>query len=68
MEKIWRLLTAIFILCAVIAVLLLAYEFQNAVFSVAAVYAAILMIPVGIIKGVLVMIDYHREKKNEEPE
>ena len=66
MEKIWRLLTAIFILCAMIAVLLLAYEFQNAVLSVAAVYAAILLIPVGIAKGILVMIDYHKEKKDED--
>lgn len=66
MDKIWRLLVAIFILCAVIALLVFANLFGSSALAVMSVYAALILLPIGIAKGAFAIIDYHRECKNEE--
>ena len=69
MDKIWRLLTAIFILLSVIVLFLIGWVFSagnfNNFFSVLLAYVVILAGPIGITKGILVMIDYNREHKEE---
>ena len=51
MERIWRLLVAIFFLCAGVALVALAWLFENTVVAGVCLYAALAIIPIGIIKG-----------------
>ena len=71
MEKyIWRLLTSVFFLAAsggffVVGWLLSAGRFNN-VPSALIAWAVLIMVLIGITKGIVVIIDYHRENKQEE--
>lgn len=68
MDKIWRLMTAIFILLSVIVLFLIGWIFSGGMFhnafSVLIAYAVIFCGPIGIAKGLLAIIDYHREQKD----
>lgn len=67
MDKIWRLLTAMFIMMVGAVSLIMAYIlFVDTALAVVGVYAAFICIPWGIAKGLLVIIDYHREQKEKE--
>ena len=65
MEKfIWRLLTAIFILMVAVVLGVMAFMFEGVSLMVGlCVYGALICALVGVIKGILVTIDYHREYK-----
>lgn len=67
MDKIWQLLTAMFIMMVGAVSLLCAYIlFANTAFAFVGVITAYICIPIGIAKGLLVIIDYHREQKEKE--
>ncbi len=68
MEKyIWRLLTAMFLLLVSAVLGVFAFLFQGAAFMLGVCfYGAILCALLGITKGLLVIIDYHRNQKEEE--
>ena len=51
MERIWRLLVAIFFLCAGATLLILALALESNGIAVIAIYAALVLIPIGLIKG-----------------
>ena len=72
MDKIWRLLTAIFIIAAACGLFTMAYVISggrfNDVFSVIVAYFCLFSVPTGIAKGLWVIIDYHREHKDEAEE
>ena len=72
MDKLWRLMTAIFILAMACGLFVMAYistgGMFNDVFSVIIAYFCLFSVPIGIAKGLLVIIDYHREHKAEEEE
>ena len=70
MDKIWRLLTAIFMIAVGVGLITVGWVmtggmFNNAVIVIMA-YVALFLIPIGIAKGLFVVIDYHREHKEEE--
>lgn len=68
MEKyIWRLLTAMFSLMIAAVLGIFAFVFQGAAVLLGiCVYGALFCALIGIAKGLMVMIDYHRENKAEE--
>ena len=51
MEKIWHLLVAIFLVCVSIALGLAIWLFEGTVIAGVSVYAFLILLPVGIIKG-----------------
>ena len=51
MERIWRLLVAIFFLCAGVALIAFSWIFENTIVAAICIYAALVFIPIGIIKG-----------------
>ena len=65
MERIWRLLVAIFLLCAGTTLLVVAWVFDSNGIAVVAIYAALALIPIGLIKGFYVFIKFGF--KDEEP-
>ncbi len=69
-DKLWRLMTAIFLLAAAGGMFMLAYILSNGSFnntvSVLALYICIGCILIGIGKGLLVILEYHRGSKSEE--
>ena len=66
LDKIWRLLTAIFILVAGIALLGVYFLLSNSIVSVIAGYAAIICILWGLIKGIVVIVARLEESAKEE--
>ena len=68
MEKyIWRLLTAMFLLMVAAVLGVFAFVFQGATVLLGiCVYGALFCALVGVAKGLAVIIDYHRENKEEE--
>ena len=70
MDKIWRLLTAIFLLLSLVVLFLLGWIFSggmfNNTFSVLIAYALMFGGPIGIAKGALAIIDHNREQKEKE--
>ena len=66
LDKIWRLLTAIFILVAAIALIGIAIVFQNAMISVIALYPALICVLWGLIKGIIVIVKHLDESAKEE--
>lgn len=71
MEKyIWRMLTAIFMIAVAVGVFLLGFVFSggrfNNPFSALSLYVMLFLLMIGIAKGILVVIDYHRAHKDEE--
>lgn len=72
MDKIWRLLTAIFMLSAagglfIVGWILSAGRFNN-VPSALIGWLVLFMVLIGITKGICVILDYHREHKAETEE
>lgn len=70
MDKIWRLLTAIYMIAVGVGLIAVGWvltggRFDHAVIVIMA-YVALFLIPIGITKGLLVMIDYHRDHKEGE--
>ena len=72
MDKIWRLMTAMFTIIAACGLFTIAYVITggmfNDFFSVIVAYFCLFGVPIGIAKGLLVIIDYHREHKDEAEE
>lgn len=69
MDKIWRLMTAMFCIVVAAGLFIVAYIFSggmfNNTFAVILAYACLFCILIGITKGILVIVDYHRENKEE---
>ena len=66
-DYIWRLLTAMFLLLVAAVLGVFAFLLQGAVVMLGiCFYSAVFCALIGIAKGLFVMIDYHREHKNEE--
>ena len=67
LEKyIWRLLTAIFMLLVAAVLGIFAFLFQGAALMLGiCFYGAVFCALIGVAKGLLVMVDYHREHKEE---
>ena len=66
MDKIWRLLVAIFILCTCSALLLLGYTVQSTTIFAIGGYGSLFGIPIAIAVGVFAIIEHNRENKDEE--
>ena len=67
LDKIWRVVTANFLLLVGIACLVLAYVvFQNSIFAAVGVYSAFILIFWGVVRGLFVIIDHRQEKKERE--
>ena len=67
MERIWRLLVAIFFLCAGVTLLVLALALESSGAAVIAIYAALVFIPIGLIKGLydVIKFGFKEEEKKE---
>ena len=65
MDKIWRLLVAVFFLLAALTLIVVAYIFQHTVLAVIGIYGGLILFLLGIGKGLFAMIDHHREEKAE---
>lgn len=66
MDRIWRMLVAIFLLCAAIAMGMLVTFFQNSVIGVVCVYAMLILAPIGIIKGFYNIFCYRPEPEEKQ--
>ena len=66
MERIWRLLVAIFFLCAGVALIALAWMFENTMAAVVAIYTALVFIPIGLIKGLYDVINFGSKEDEQE--
>ena len=67
MDKLWRLMTAVFILLMGLTALMVAYIFFNGSSMVGVVcWTALILIACGTGKGLFAIIDYHRENTDEE--
>lgn len=70
MDKIWRLMTAMFSVVSACGMFTVGFIFSGGRFnntvSVLLAYGCLFCVLFGIAKGLLVMIDYHREHKDEE--
>ena len=69
MEKLWRLMTAIFTIAAACGLFTMAYVISGGrfddLFSVIVAYFCLFSVPISIAKGLLAIIDYHREHRDE---
>ncbi len=70
MDKLWRLATAMFSIVVACGLFVFLYLIDggrfDSVLSGILGYACLFLILFGIAKGLLVIIDYHREHKDEE--
>ena len=66
LDKIWRLLTAIFILVVGIALIGAYFLFSGFIVGIIAGYAAIICILWGLIKGIVVIVERLEESAKEE--
>ena len=66
MERIWRLLVAIFFLCAGATLLILALALESNGIAVIAIYAALVFIPIGLIKGLYDVIKFSWEENKQD--
>ena len=68
MEKyIWRMVTSLFVLMAALVLGLFAFLFQGSAFLMGiCFYGALFLGLVGMAMGVIVLIDYHKEHKDQE--
>ena len=66
MERIWRLLVAIFFLCAGATLLVLALALESNGIAVIAIYAALVFIPIGLIKGLYDVIKFGSKEDEKE--
>ncbi len=65
MEYLWRLATAIFLLMLGAVCGLLIVLFQETVIAGICVYALLVLIPWGMIKGIVAIWAYHKNQKQE---
>lgn len=72
MDKLWRLMTAVFMLAVSNGLFLVGWILSggrfNNVPSALIAWAVMILVLIGITKGILVIIDYHREHKDETEE
>ena len=72
MDKIWRLMTAMFAIAVACGLFALAYMSSggrfNDLFSEIVFYVCLFCILFGIVKGLFVIIDHHREHKDDSEE
>ena len=66
MERIWKLLVAIFFLCAGGTLLVLAQAVESGGLAIVSIYGALLFIPIGLIKGLYHVIGFGWEEDNKE--
>ncbi len=72
MDKLWRLATAMFAIVVACGLFIVAYITTNGRFNTVIsgllVYAMLFCVLFGIVKGLLVIIGYHREHQDKEKE
>ena len=68
MERIWRLLVAIFLVCSAIALGMLISFFGNSGVSVICMYGMLILAPIGIIKGFYNIFCYRPSEKEKTEE
>jgi len=66
MERIWRLLVAIFFLCAGGTLLILALALDGGGLATVSIYAALVFIPIGLIKGLYNVIKFGSEEDEKD--
>ena len=67
LDKIWRVVTANFLLLVGIACLVLAFVvLRDTILAVIAVYGAFILILWGVVRGLFAIIDHNREVKENE--
>ena len=66
MERIWRLLVAIFFLCAGLTLLVLALAVESGGLATASIYGALVFIPIGLIKGLYDVIKFSWEENKQD--
>ena len=70
MDKLWRLLTATFMISAATGFFVVAYIFSggwlNSGFVAVLIYLCLFCILFGVTKGILVIIDHHREESDKQ--
>ena len=67
LDKIWRVVTANFLLLTGIACLVLAFAvLRDTVLAAVAVYGAFILIFWGVVRGLFAIIDHNREVKEKE--
>ena len=66
MERIWKLLVALFFLCAGGTLLVLALAVESGGLATVSIYGALLFIPIGLIKGLYDVIRFSWEEDNKE--
>jgi len=67
MDKLWRLMTAMFLLLIAVVFLLMAYIlFSESALAGICVWISYICVLGGIAKGLFAIIDYHRENRDEE--
>lgn len=68
MDKIWRLMTAIFMIAVAAGLFIIGWVFGNGrfndIFSVLILYVVLFLVVAGIIKGLLAVFAYHNEKED----
>ena len=66
MEYIWRLLLAVFMLVAAIALIAFAFVFDHTVISAIGIYGAIFLFLIGCCVGIFAIIDHNNACKGGE--
>ena len=69
MDMLWRLMTAIFLIAAGLGFIAVGWVLSGGMFrevvTVLMAYAGLFLIPLGIVKGFLVIFAYHKDRKEE---
>lgn len=67
MDKLWRLMSAVFMIVAAVGLFLIGWTFSNGmfntVFSALILYAVLFLVVAGIVRGLWAIISHHFEKK-----
>lgn len=67
MDKLWRLMSAMFMIVAAVGLFLIGWTFSrgmfNNVFSAMLLYAVLFLVVAGIVKGLWTIISHHFEEK-----
>ena len=66
MERIWKLLVAIFFLCAGVALIALAWVFEHTMIAMIAIFIALVFILIGLIKGIYNLLFFGPEEDSRE--
>ena len=65
MDRMWRLLVAIFFLCAALVMWLMCYVFEGTVIAGICVYGMLILTVIGIVKGFYNIWFYHSEDREK---